>query len=211
MRPVAAGTPRPLTTVTRHPGGRCGSSAARAGAIPSRLVRGEGRGSRAASMPTWCDPPGVPAGAQRPAPAGPLALIIDRRGHNHGTMPDPSPSVQPSGAPPITRRNGAGGHAGWAGARFRRGTQSGAAGLQRWERIGNGSGLRSDAPDAYRPLTCPNLNPGHLGSGLRTAPQPSASPALTRGLTWSFAWWQVQGSNLGRLSRRFYRPLTETS
>jgi hypothetical protein len=25
------------------------------------------------------------------------------------------------------------------------------------------------------------------------------------GLTWSFTWWQVQGSNLRRLSRRFYR------
>jgi hypothetical protein len=23
----------------------------------------------------------------------------------------------------------------------------------------------------------------------------------------AFGWWQVQGSNLGRLSRRFYRPL----
>jgi hypothetical protein len=24
-------------------------------------------------------------------------------------------------------------------------------------------------------------------------------------LNWCFSWWQVQGSNLGRLSRRFYR------
>src|SRR5215469_14936213 len=26
-------------------------------------------------------------------------------------------------------------------------------------------------------------------------------------LSWCFVWWQVQGSNLGRRSRRFYRPL----
>ena len=26
-------------------------------------------------------------------------------------------------------------------------------------------------------------------------------------LSSAFDWWQVQGSNLGRLSRRFYRPL----
>jgi hypothetical protein len=75
MRSVSAGTPRPLITIMGRLDGRCGS-VAQAGAIPSRLVRGGGRGSRGASMLTWCAPLGVPAGAQRPAPVGLVALII---------------------------------------------------------------------------------------------------------------------------------------
>jgi hypothetical protein len=76
MWSVSAGTPRPLITIMRRLGSRCGSSVTQAGAIPSRFVRAEGRGSCGVSMPTWLPPPGVPAGAQRPAPAGLVALII---------------------------------------------------------------------------------------------------------------------------------------
>jgi hypothetical protein len=134
------------------------------------------------------------------------ALFGDRRGRSLGTPLDPSLSVQPSGAPPVTRRHGDGGH----GGALVRGSlvvpSEAQRRLQVWERIGNAGSLQPGMPGACEPLTCPKLVHSRWGSGLRTAPPTSASPALTPGLTWSFAWWQVQGSNLGRLSRRFYRP-----
>jgi hypothetical protein len=37
--------------------------------------------------------------------------------------------------------------------------------------------------------------------------RPGTSQGRHSALSWCFVWWQVQGSNLGRLSRRFYRPL----
>jgi hypothetical protein len=53
-------------------------------------------------------------------------------------------------------------------------------------------------------LACTTFSQKTKGAVLRTAPEGVLAPAPAPGLTWSFAWWQVQGSNLGRLSRRFY-------
>ena len=47
--------------------------------------------------------------------------------------------------------------------------------------------------------------PGIMGNHWASHGPPRTALALVKG---SFRyWWQVQGSNLGRLSRRFYRPL----
>jgi hypothetical protein len=76
-----------------------------------------------------------------------------------------------------------------------------------------------------RLLTAPRTRPGQVGARRRgpshVYPTNSGRQRLLvasgcmpyrrvrdagASLSWGFRWWQVQGSNLGRLSRRFYSP-----
>ena len=61
-------------------------------------------------------------------------------------------------------------------------------------------------------LTCANPRRMVQPAVLRTAPltrQSQGRDPISPALNWGNV-WQVQGSNLGRLSRRFYRPLSYT-
>ena len=60
--------------------------------------------------------------------------------------------------------------------------------------------------------TCANPGRTVQPAVLRTVPftrQSGGRDPMSAALSWGNV-WQVQGSNLGRLSRRFYRPLAET-
>jgi hypothetical protein len=62
--------------------------------------------------------------------------------------------------------------------------------------------LQRDSPHAYPTAT--GIWPPVAASSCTGREQARDTIAP---LSWCFGWWQVQGSNLGRLSRRFYRPL----
>jgi hypothetical protein len=84
--------------------------------------------------------------------------------------------------------------------------------------------LSSDTDVVHRPDAAPATRPdwrepSHVyptTSGRRRLLVASGCMAWRRvrdagaSLSWGYCWWQVQGSNLGRLSRRFYRPLRMT-